>query len=106
MIEAKYKEGIRKQKKQQEQKNEIERWFSFGTCPKISMKLDASSFDILSFYFQKHLLVNAFYLERNVIDDKTFYSISADCQSLKERVVFSDTIKNPGYILDRFTLSD
>ncbi len=104
IAEAKYKEDIRKQKQQQEQKAELDNWFSSSTCLKVAMKSSVSSFDILLFYYQKHLLVNTFYIEQNVIDGKTFYSISADCQGLEERVVFSDTIEDPAYILERFTL--
>lgn len=100
IAEAEYKCDVRKQ----EQEAELKSWFSSSSCPRVTLKSEKASFDILLFYYKKHLLVTAFYLEQNVIEDRTFYSISADCQGLKERVVFSDTIENPGYILARFTL--
>lgn len=100
IAEATHKENLRKQ----ERKTKLESWFSSNSCLKVFIKLDPSSFDILLFYYKKHLLVNAFYIEQYVIDGKTFYSISADCQGEKDRVIFSNTIEDPDYILDRFTL--
>lgn len=96
-----YQEEIRKQ----EQKAELESWFSSNNCLKVVMKSDASCFDILFFYYQRHLLVDYFYLERNQMEDKTLYTISADCQGVKDRVIFSDTIESPDYLLTRFTLN-
>lgn len=102
IAKLKYEEEIHKQ----EQKTELESWFSSSTCLKVAMKSDSSCFDILLFYYQKHLLVNAFYLEQNIIDGNTFYTISADCQGVEDRVIFSNTIKDPAYLLARFTFND
>lgn len=102
IAEAKYKENLRKQ----EQKAKLESWFSSRSCLNVAMKSDASCFDILFFYHQNHLLVNNFYLEQHKMDDKTLYSISADCQGVKDRVIFPDTIEDPDYLLAIFTLND
>lgn len=85
-------------------------WFdsSCSDSVKVNIKSTEDSFEILSYYHNKHLLVNSFYVERkrSIVDKETIYYIYAECEGKQNKVVFPEKIENAGYILARFTLAN
>lgn len=92
----------------QDAEDKINVWFdsACSNCVKVNIKSTEDSAEILSYYHNKHLLVNSFYVERSVSNKKTIYYIYADCDGTQDKVVFPDKITNAGYILARFTLAN
>lgn len=93
-----------------ESEDSINVWFdtACSECIKVNIKYNEDSLEILSYYNEKHLLVNSFYVERkkSALDKKTIYYIYADCEGKQDKVVFPKEITNAGYILARFTLAN
>lgn len=93
-----------------ESEDTINVWFdtACSECIKVNIKYNKDSTEILSYYNEKHLLVNSFYVERkkSTLGKKTIYYIYADCEGKEDKVVFPKEIKNAGYILARFILAN
>lgn len=87
--------------------DEINVWFdsACSDCIKVTIKSTKNSAEILSYYHNKHLLVNSFYVERKKFasDKYTQYYIYAECDGKQDKIVFPDKITNAGYILAIFT---
>lgn len=89
-----------------ESEDQINVWFdsACSECIKVNIKYNANCIEILSYYNEKHLLVNSFYVERkkSTLDKKTIYYIYANCEGKEDKIVFPKKITNAGYILARF----
>lgn len=105
-VDEKYSYKLKKMYK--DAKDEINVWFdsACSDCVKVNIKSTEDSTEILSYYHNKHLLVNSFYVERSMLDKKTIYYIYAECEGKQDKVAFPKEIKNAGYILARFTLAN
>lgn len=97
-------------KRYKEAEDTINVWFDSACSEyiKVNIKYNEDSVEILSYYNEKYLLVNSFYVERkkSTLDKKTIYYIYAECEGKQDKVVFPKEIKNAGYILARFTLAN
>lgn len=110
-IETVEEESTYKLKKRyKEAEDEINVWFDSACSEsiKVNIKYNEDSVEILSYYNEKHLLVNSFYVERkkSTLDKKTIYYIYAECEGKQDKVVFPKEINNAEYILASFTLAN
>lgn len=97
-------------KRYKDAEDKINVWFdsACSECIKVNIKYNEVSVEILSYYNEKHLLVDSFYVERkkSEFDNYTQYYISAECDGKEDKIVFPKKITNAEYILASFTLAN